>query len=167
MKKILIIIGFVALSISGTHAQNLVVRAIGDMDSTVFVGIKDSLKPDIIIDGVKYDYKILDIIDQSKISSITVLKGEAAINTYNAPNGVIIITSKNESQNDSETKIRIRATGNADNKAPVIVIDGKVASQEELSKLSPSDVKSITVKKDENAKEQYNAPNGVIFIITK
>lgn len=169
MKKILIIIGFIAISISGIYAQNLVVRASGGMDSSnVFVAIKDSLKPAIIIDGIKYDYKILEIIDQKKISTMTVLKEEAALKEYNAPNGAILITTKAASgKSEAPGEIRIRATDNFNSKDPVIVIDGKVLSQEELKKLSPSDIESIKVLKGDEAMEKYNAPNGVIVVKTK
>ncbi len=92
------------------YAQNVVVRAIGGMDSSnVFVGLKDSLNPDIYIDGIKYDHKIVDLIDPDKIQSINVLKGEAAIKEYNAPNGVILITSKKEDKNNEiGTQIRVK-----------------------------------------------------------
>ena len=170
MKKILIIISFIAVSISGIHAQNnVVVRAIDSMDSSkVFFAIKDSLKPDIYIDGVKYDAKILDMIDPEKIESINVIKGEAAIKEYNASNGAILITSKAASEKpETPVGIKIRASDNMTDKDPIVIVDGKVLSQEELKKISPSDIESITVLKDESAKILYNAPNGAIIITTK
>ena len=167
MKKFLIIISFFALSIS-IQAQNVVVRAIGSMDSTVFVGVKDSLKPDIVIDGVKYDYKILDVIDQSKIESITVLKGEAAVKAYNAPNGVILITSKAAvAKSGNPIGIQIRATGGNNEKSPTVVIDGKIATREDLSIISPDSIESINILEGESASKVIEGVSTAIVVTTK
>lgn len=54
--------------------------------------------PVLIIDGKRYeDSSALKDLDPKKIKSITVLKDEAAIKTYNAPNGVIIVDLKKDS----------------------------------------------------------------------
>ena len=206
MKKLLFIVGFIAVSITCVKAQ-LSLRIGNPSDSSGVLGLvvgqkgfNDSIKPDIYIDGIKYNSKILDMIDPGKIGSINVMKGEAAIKEYNAPNGAILITSKaaaGKSGNPNEIRLRAtgysnslepafvidglsdedlekikadaknRAFGNAENKNPIIVIDGKVESQEELSKLSPSDIESIKVLKGDEAMEKYNAPNGAVVVKTK
>ena len=58
------------------------------------IKIHEDSKADVYIDGKKYDSAILNLLDSDKIATIDVLKGEKAIAKYNAPNGVIIVTSK-------------------------------------------------------------------------
>ena len=50
---------------------------------------------------------------------------------------------------------------------PKIIINDKPSTQERLEGLSPDSIVSIKVIKDAKGKEKYNAPNGVIMIITK
>lgn len=169
MKRILIIISVVCFSFSAVYAQNVVVQAINGMDSSkVFVAIKDSLKPDIYIDGIKYNHKILDVIDQSKIESMTVLKGEAAVKAYNAPNGVILITSKTAvAKSGNPGGIKIRASGGTAGKVPIVIIDGKVATQEELSRISPDLIGSINILDEESASKVYKGASSAIVVTTK
>ena len=168
MKLFLIIMCAVFLSTSALHAQNIKLKSTNNpSQDNLKIALKDSLHPDIYVDGIKYDYKIVDLLDPSKIQSINVLKDEKSLKEYEAPNGVILITSKKVENNDDTTKIRIRGTSTNDGKLPMVVIDGKVASQEELGKLSPSDIESIEVLKNEKAMEKYKAPNGVIVVKTK
>ena len=127
---------------------------------------------DVYIDGKKYDPAILDLIDLDKIAKIDVLKGEKAIEVYNAPNGVIVITSKKSEgseitiSNTDKTKIKIKTDKDKD-KEPLIIIDGKVSSKKSLKKLSPDSIESINVIKGEKALEKYDAPHGVIEVTTK
>ena len=48
--------------------------------------------------GKKFDFSI-DLIDQSKIESINILKSEEAKALYNTSNGVILITTKVSTDN--------------------------------------------------------------------
>lgn len=52
---------------------------------------------------------------------------------------------------------------------PMVVIDGKTSTQEDLGKLSPSEISNITVLKNETAIKEYGqeAANGVIVVVTK
>ena len=59
---------------------------------------RNAPNPDVYIDGKKYDHDIIDLLDNSKIQSIDVFKGEQATVIYNAPNGVIVIKTKNTSE---------------------------------------------------------------------
>lgn len=140
----------------------------------IHVELKDA-KPDIYIDGKKYGYEIYDLLDQDKIATVNVLKGEWAKAEYNAPNGVILITTKKAAQKankqkdspidvEEDSKVRIRSE---DGTEPIIIIDGKVADRKTLSKLSPKDIESIDVLKGEKALKKHNAPNGVIIVNTK
>lgn len=54
--------------------------------------------PVLIVDGKRYENSsVLKDIDPKQIKSITVLKDEAAMKTYDAPNGVIIVDLKKDS----------------------------------------------------------------------
>ena len=134
--------------------------------------------PDVYIDGKKYEYSIIDLLDTDKIESIDVLKGEKALKEYNAPNGVILIKTKSE----KEGQIKFRnSNGTVDGSDdPLVIIDGKVADKGMLEKLSPVDIESITVLKGENAlksiygsavkeakKNNGSAVSGVIIVTTK
>ncbi|MCK0132161.1 hypothetical protein MWU59_11685 [Flavobacteriaceae bacterium F08102] len=55
---------------------------------------KGNKNPLIIIDGEIETTEIMNALDPTTIESIHVLKDEAAIKKYNAPNGAIIITTK-------------------------------------------------------------------------
>ena len=50
--------------------------------------------PVVIIDGKVTDKKTLDKLTPDIIEKMEVIKGEKALKKYNAPNGVIIITTK-------------------------------------------------------------------------
>lgn len=147
----------------------------------VKISLKDGAEPDVYIDGIKYDHQIISLLDPAKIKSMNVLKSDKALEEYNAPNGVILITSTNsdEEVKPSDTEFKIRKTSDADPNAsttikirggegdPMVIIDGKVASKEELSKLSPESIEKINVIKDEKAKKEYNSETGVIIVTTK
>jgi hypothetical protein len=125
--------------------------------------VKEGSNPDVYIDGKKYDYSIFDLIDQTKIDLISVIKGEQAIKEYNAPNGVLIIKTKKK----TESKNIIKDRDKANKKGPKVIIDGKVSNQKALSKISPKNIYSIDILKGEEAKNKYDASNGVIIIVTK
>ena len=62
-----------------------------------YAGASDK-DPVLIIDAKRYDdTSVLKTIDPKQIKSITVLKDEAAMKTYDAPNGVIIVDLKKDS----------------------------------------------------------------------
>ena len=155
MKNILIVTCIFCISVSHILAQD-----------KLEVQLKDAPKPDIYIDGKKYDHDIFDLLDQSKIESINVIKDEQAMKEYNAPNGVIIIKTKKASQQIvkvDEQEIKIADS----DKDPVIIINGKVSNKEILTKLSPDNIESIEVVKGQKAIDQYKAPNGVVIVKTK
>ena len=128
--------------------------------------IKDGPKPMLYIDGVKYDHAILDLLDQNKIASITILKDEKSLKEYNAPHGVILVTTKDGSKNlieINDSEIRIRKV----DKEPVIIVNGKVSNSDAVSKMSADDIESIDVIKGKAAIEKYDAPNGAVIITMK
>ncbi|MEO1050392.1 MAG: hypothetical protein AAFX87_07190 [Bacteroidota bacterium] len=155
MKNIFLFICILCLSTSNILAQD-----------KLRVEFKDGPKPDVYINGTKYDYTIFELLDQDKIASVTVIKDQQALKKYNAPNGVIVVKTKDFTQqmiSVDESKIKV-----ADPYLePLIIIDGDVADKSDLSKLNPSKIKHIEVVKGEKAMEKYNALNGVIIITTK
>lgn len=156
MKNMLIITYLFCISTSGLFAQE-----------KLQIELKDAPKPDIYIDGKKYDYAIFELLDQSKIESVNVIKGELAMKEYNATNGVIVIKTKKSAEpavtvDKEEIKIK-----NGAEKDPVVIIDGEVSNREALSKMAPGRIKSIDIYKGDQAMALYNAPNGVIIVTTK
>ena len=128
------------------------------------IALKSDPKPDIYIDGKKYDPAIVDLLDNEKIKSVKVIKGDEAKEEYNAPNGVILITSinsKEKSDLDTEIKNKLLKTD------PIVIIDGIKSSQDDLKKLDPSNIESIEVIKGEKAIKEYGAEGGVIKVKTK
>ena len=122
-------------------------------------------KPDVYIDGTKYDYKIFSLLDPEKIASVKVLKGNEAFEKYNTENGVILVESRlSEVQIGEGEGAKI---DNASRERHLIIIDGEIADSDDLIILNRKDVKSIKVLKGQEARDKYNAPNGVVIITTK
>ena len=130
------------------------------------VELKEAKKPHVYIDGKKYDYSIFDLLDQSKIESVNIIKDEEALEEYNAPNGVILIKTKSASEQPvsaDEKGLHIKSSY----KDPLVIIDGKVSNKATLSFLSPANIESINVLKGQLAIDLYKASNGVIMVKTK
>ena len=135
--------------------------------------VNEGEKPDVYIDGKKYDSSIVDLLDSDKISSVDVVKGEKALEKYNATNGVILITSKKayeealidpDALKDSEVKVRNKTDSSLE---PMIIIDDVIVVRDSIEKLSSDQIESIEVIKGEEAMEKHNAPYGVIKVKTK
>jgi len=120
-------------------------------------------KPDVYIDGTKYDYKIFNLLDPEKIASVKVLKGNEALEKYNTENGVILVKTRlSEEQIGEAAKIDTTS-----HERHLIIIDGEIANADDLIILNRKDVKSIKVLKGQEANDKYNAPKGAIIITTK
>lgn len=154
MKNVLITLFLLGISMAQIHAQD-----------KLGVDLKPESQPDVYIDGKKVDYYIFDLIDPSKIENINIIKDKKAAAAYNAPNGVILITTKKATQ--PTTIVKKNEVTISDDKYPVVIIDGKIADRATLQKLSPDMIESIDVLKGEKAMEKYKSPNGVIIIKTK
>ena len=156
MKSVIIIVSLVFISSFPMSGQD-----------NLKMELKDDLKPHLYIDGKKYDHDIFDLLDQSKIATVNVIKDDQAHIKYNAPNGVILVTTKKAAAERivevDKKEIRI----NSSDKDPLIVIDGEISDRATLSKLSPDDIATIDVIKGEKAMEQYEAPYGVVVVKTK
>jgi ribosomal protein S8 len=166
MKKLLLTVCTMLLAVSIIQAQATEEKKdVNQKFEKIQFVIKGEAKPDIYVDGKKFDFD-LNLLDKDKIESISVIKDEQAIKEYNAPNGVVIIKTKKKTE-ISKVKTRAAETIIAGDKSPKVIIDGKVSDKETLDKLSPEDIEKISVVKDEQAMEKYNAPYGVIIITTK
>ena len=160
MKHYIKTLAFVfVLTTTGVLAQNQ------STDKPLKVKIKEGKDMVVIIDGKTYDSEILELIDVNKIESVSVLKDEKSKEKYKTKTGVIIIATKGKvkvkvTEKDKKTEI-------PSSKEPLILVNGKKISREEMSKIDPNDIKSIEVLKGEKAVKQYNAPDGVIIIKLK
>ncbi len=161
MKKILFTTLFACFVVL-IQAQEVKIENKEKKDDLI-IKVKEGQTPDVYIDGKKYDNDIIELLDQDKIESVTVIKEEQALKEYNAPNGVILIKTKKE----DESKIVINGATAKIKDNPKIIVDGKVSDQDILEKISPDDIYSIDVIKGEKALKEYDAPNGVILITTK
>ena len=173
-KYIILALTALCLSFSSAIAQDKTVK------KEMTIQLKDGAEPDVYIDGIKYDHSIISLLDPTKIKSMNVLRGEKAVEEYDAPNGVIIITSINSDDEveSGSTEFNIRTSGEDDSKSttfrvrggngePMVIINGKVSSKEKLHELDPKTIEKIDVIKDEKAIKEYNSETGVIIITTK
>lgn len=167
MKTIFLTACFICLSVSIIQAQETKeIHNENQNKQSLRIKVKDDVKPDIYVDGKKYDSEILELLDPDVIESMEVIKDERAIKEYNAPNGVILIKTKKK----TDSSITIKGTGNLlsnTSTSPIIIIDGKVSSKEVLEKISSDEVKNIEVLKGDEALKNYNSESGVIIIKTK
>ncbi|MBN2237491.1 MAG: hypothetical protein JW729_08015 [Bacteroidales bacterium] len=179
MKKLGIVFALICFAFLNTQAQeNDTTNKKVVAEKKVVIKANEKPKPLFYINGKQYDYEIMELIDPSKIASVSVFKGEQAMKKYNAESVIAIETKKNP-----ETK-EIVITGtkeyNANGKLyvgmdsdkeeaeyPVILIDDVVATKEDLRKLNTDDIFSISVLKDEQSKEKYKTKTGVVLVITK
>ncbi|WBL26583.1 M56 family metallopeptidase [Zunongwangia sp. HGR-M22] len=154
--------------------------------------LKDTL---YILNGMPQPNKnFLSRIDKDNIQNITYLNGKKAVALYGekvADYGVKLYTTKTQGDNlilkkpktTDNTRIyllgKTKVTKSGDGftlkkinqeNAPLIIINNKTASTEELNNLSSIKIASINVLKGEKAAEKYddkNTENGVIEIYTK
>ncbi|TGV00489.1 hypothetical protein [Flavivirga rizhaonensis] len=108
----------------------------------------------------------MDLLDANRIESVNVLKGDKAIKEYNAKNGVVLIVTKKKMVEIDKSQIKDKGYGTK-GKDPMIIINGEKSDQEMIKKLSPDDIESIEVLKEEQGLKKYNTPNGVIIVTTK
>ncbi len=170
MKRVLLTLSAAILFLSQSMAQqtNSITEPAKKEKSTQ-IQLKDGAKPLVIIDGKEYDPEILDLIDQDKIAKMEVFKGEEAMKRFNAESAIVITSnSKNVIRIMDGNTIKIEKKDMvSETSDPVIIIDGNVSDKETLSNLSPDDIHSVSVLKDEKAMAKYNTKAGVIIIKTK
>ncbi|WP_074538407.1 hypothetical protein [Cellulophaga baltica] len=162
MRKLMLTACVLLCSISLVTAQEIKMEKKDDQPKKqLHVKVKEGAEPDIYVDGKKFEFS-MDLINNEMIASVAVVKGDKALKEYNAPNGVVLVTThKNKEANQSKEGINFK------NEEPVILINGNVATKEMLDKLSPDAIEKIEIFKDEKAIEKYGAPNGAIIVTTK
>ena len=167
MKKLLFITIVLLFSISLINAQETESKKkVKELKEKLYVKLKDGAKPDVYVDGKKFDFPI-ELIDQNKIKAVFAIKGDQAKKEYNSLNGVILITTKTAEKSDvSEIRIRNNDFAKGE-KRPMIIINGIVSNKKDLDELKPDQIEKMEVLKGEKALEKYKSPNGVIIITTK
>ena len=164
MKKLLFAIIILFFSISVVQAQEKEEKK--DSKEKIFVKLKKGENPTIYVNGKIFDFP-MDLIDQSKITSVFVVKKQKALKKYNAPNGVILIRTKEfDATKISDVKLTDDKKIGGKN-GPKVIIDGKISNQKAVKELTPDLIEKIDVIKGKEAITKYNAPNGVIIITTK
>ena len=153
----------IALVLALALCFNLVSFAQKTKDQNLYVKVKDGKDPLIIVNGKKFEFS-MSLLDQSKIESVKVLKGEEAEALYNTSNGVILITTKVSGKKELFLEAKEKSK-NLDK--PMIIIDGKIASEEVLKALDVNQIEKMEVLKGEKALKKHNSPGGVIILTTK
>ena len=147
-----------------------------------FWSIAQENKPVIILDGVALKTSInksmiekvspTDLggfVQPEDIQQIDVLKGSAAIEKYGeflGKNGIILITRKSP----SKTNIPKEAILYYENGKPLTIIDGEVIEGDFLKDISPDQIESVEVIKNDISYVQKYGPkalNGIIKITMK
>lgn len=141
----------------------------------------------VIIDGKKESHEALATLSPEKIKNITVLKGDKAVKVYGeeAREGVVIVTTKKGTNNICSdiplsgkiVSIKGNDTGNdvhvvdeytISKDKVVYILNGKEITKEKFDKISPQNIKSMTVVKGkENVKKYTDKDCSVILITTK
>ncbi len=139
-------------------------------------------------DGLQMSAKTLNALDASKIQSINILKGDAAVEKYGekARRGAVEVTLKGDvatvvgypakigKATSISSKISVKSNPvfdfmNSKGVPPLILLDGREINKEEMIQLNSADIESVSVLKDDNAKVEYEkrGANGVVLIVTK
>ena len=135
--------------------------------------ISTEVPPMYIIDGKEVDsFKANDLMPDD-IESMSVLKGDDAINRYGAKGkkGVIVIITKNApleltSKPKSEIRLNSKGLGIPD---PIYVLDGVEISKSNLEKIDSDSIEKMSVLKGEKAIDKYGdkGKNGIVEIYLK
>lgn len=141
---------------------------------------KEHRPPMLILNGRKeVSESELSEMDPNSIESIVVLKDKEAEKIYNVKDreGVILISTKDSLKaaapkiviNSKENEDNIFALNNPTSAKPIFVLDGKIIDTTEFKKISPKQIKSISVLKGNSATALYGdkGANGVIEITSK
>ena len=137
---------------------------------------KTSDEPIYIVNGKIVDKSTLEDVDSEDIKSVNILKGKVAKETYGekGKNGVVILTKKDSKSlfDDTEEQIEIQSNifiESDSNEQPLIILNNKEISKTEMNAISPNDIESVEVLKNENAIKSYGnkGKDGVIVINTK
>jgi outer membrane receptor for ferrienterochelin and colicin len=119
----------------------------------------DPAGPEIFIDGLKTTRSEMDQLARDRIAKIEVIKGTAAALLYgvHGEHGLVEISTL-----EYQRRVSTQST------APLYLIDGRVATLEEVKRLATDAIESIEVIKGPGAL-QYgaDAQRGAILVTTK
>ncbi|MCK0202533.1 hypothetical protein MWN41_05815 [Ornithobacterium rhinotracheale] len=124
--------------------------------------------PLILLSGKEISSDDFLKLDQNEIEKTNILKGKEATDKYGekAENGVIELTAKNK----KDHFYLCQCSGKDKNtKKPIVFLDGQEITQDQLDKLSPKNIESFKILKDNEATDKYGerAKYGVIEITIK
>lgn len=124
--------------------------------------VAPAIAPLYIVDGKEVNASVAKALDNNKIKSVSVLKGKDAIDKYGnaGENGVVEITLKPEAK-----PVEINTVSDS----VLYVIDGEITTKNALKNISPENIASVNVLKDETATKKYGEKGkyGVVEIILK
>lgn len=157
-------------SVSNGQSGNVIIRANGNTSAVGIGGNKQ--KPLFVVNGVDKGTSYMNSSDlnPNDIASVTVLKDESAVALYGdkGKNGVVIITTKKDEDND--VKFKVKSSGSMSGKKPLIVIDGEIMDKSyEIEDIDKNNITHVKVIKNETAITKYGekGKDGVILVTTK
>ncbi|MEO6149098.1 MAG: TonB family protein [Mucilaginibacter sp.] len=129
----------------------------------------------ILLNGEEISKKTMDALDPKSIEGVNVLTGNDATSKYGerGKDGVIMITSKaNKAPGQAASDFFIEGTSrlNADPALrPLILVDGKEKTYEQLKAMDVKNIEAISVLKDAASIKKYGdkGKNGVLMVTTK
>ena len=136
MKNLFFTICVLLLSLTFSFAQ--------ETPQEIGIALKESSNMKIFVDGKEFDFP-LELIKEEHLASVEIVKGEMAINKYNAPEGVILIQTKDL------PKLSFSDAQKDDDKSPLFFVNGKEYERTILDEISPDDIEAIEVIKGERA----------------
>ena len=124
----------------------------------------------LLVNEQEVSPEIFRAIDPQRIQSVTVLKDQASLAKYTtdkSKTGIIQVKLKKEEQ-ASDINIPTIRFDSQPSKS-LVIIDGKAADATAVQALSPSQIKSIKVLKDQQAVDLFGeaAKNGAICVSTR
>lgn len=146
-----------------------------------------------VLNGKEVNKSDIENLNAEDIGSINVLKNTEATKKYGnkGKNGVVEITTKesewkthfiegktfsdvevvgySDAKPTEGIKIKITNTTSSNGEDPIYILDGKEITKEELQKLDPNKIESISVFKDKKATDLYGdkGKHGVVEITSK
>ena len=154
-------------SFIGYATQELPLNGQTTLSVTLIEDIQSLAEVVVVGYGTQEKREVTSAIAQ--VSGKEILKSPA-ISVSNALAGRVpglIVSQGNSEPGRDDANIYVRGVGTTGNRAALIVVDG-VANRDNISRIDPNDIESITVLKDASAAIYgAQAANGVILITTK
>ncbi len=121
----------------------------------------------IIVDGKESSAEKLRNMETINFKTVDVIKGQKGIDSYGkkGENGVIMITTKNDASFSGVDKAIVFKNNQ---EKPLVIVDGKKITSDELANINPNSIVSVDVLKDKAATKPYgeDGKNGVILVTT-